>query len=180
MNALAPASVVRRWLPIALATSVLAFGGLLAWHQQLRQAADEPQRSLAHDAALAIAAGQGPERWMPPPIALETGEGLFLAAYDTAGRPLWSSASLHGALPSPPGGVFAQADGGEHRLSWQPAPGVREALVIVPMPGRGYLLAGRSLHEAEARKAQVLPIWVGAWLLALLLSLAAMPRRLAS
>ena len=73
--------------------------------------------------------------------------------------------------------MFAHADGGEHRLSWQPPPGVREALVIVPMPGHGYLPAGRSLHEAEAGKAQVVPIWIGAWMLALLLSLAAMPRQ---
>ena len=31
MTALAPTSVFRRWLPIALATSVLSFAGLLAW-----------------------------------------------------------------------------------------------------------------------------------------------------
>jgi|GEM_PF-5406065 len=30
MSALAPASAFRRWLPIVLATSVLAFAGLLA------------------------------------------------------------------------------------------------------------------------------------------------------
>ena len=115
MTALAPSSAFRRGLPIAMATSVLAFAGLFAWHQQLRQAADEPQAGLVHDAALGITAGQGPERWMPPPIALETGEGLFLAAYDPAGHPLWSSARLRGALPAPPAGVFAHADGGEQR-----------------------------------------------------------------
>lgn len=47
----------------------------------------------------------------------------------------------------------------------------------MPLAGHGYLLAGRSLHETEASKAQVLPIWIGAWLLALALSLAAMPRQ---
>lgn len=171
-----PVGRFRRWLPVAIATSVLAFAGLLSWHQQLRAAVDAAPRKLAHDAALGIVAGQGIRAWMPPPIALESGEGLFLAAYDTGGRPLWSSARLRGALPAPPAGVFAHAVGGEHRLSWQPAAGIREALVIVPLPGRGYLLAGQSLHEAEARKTQVMGLWLGAWLLALLSSLLATPR----
>jgi hypothetical protein len=54
-----------------------------------------------------------------------------------------------------------------------PEPGIREALVIVALRGHaGYVVAGRSLHEAEARKAGVVRLWLVAWLLAMAGSLA--------
>jgi hypothetical protein len=164
--------LLHAWLPVAFAISVLAFTGLFVTHQQLRAAADEPQDALVVDAAHAIDAGGSADAWLPPPIVLETGEGLFLARYDRAGVPLWSNARLRGALPAPPPGIFSHADGGEHRLSWMPAPGVREALVIVRLAGgRGYLVAARSLHAAEARKRQATVAWLAGWMAALLGSL---------
>jgi hypothetical protein len=79
--------------------------------------------------------------------------------FDPQGTVLASSARLHGAIPVLPGGVLAHARAtGEHRLSWQPEPGIREAIVVVSArKGQlGYVVAGRSLRETERLKQQVL------------------------
>jgi hypothetical protein len=67
-----------------------------------------------------------------------------------------------------PSGVleFARTHGG-HRLSWQPRRGVRQALVIAPVAGKGFVVAGRSLRETEARKQQVLQLVGIAWAIGL-------------
>ena len=63
-----------------------------------------------------------------------------------------------------PSGVFAfaRAHAG-HRLSWQPRQGLRQALVVQPVAGKGFVVAGRSLRETEARKDQVLRLVLFAW-----------------
>jgi hypothetical protein len=44
-----------------------------------------------------------------------------LAIYDKDGKPLVSSATIDGAFPKPPVGVFESAQkNGENRISWQP------------------------------------------------------------
>ena len=137
MNCGPKPGVLWQWLPIAVASTVLAFAGAFTSQQQLRAGADQPQSVLVHDAAEAMAAGQDRGAWMPAPITLESGQGMFLAAYDAAGKPLWSSARLAGRLPEPPPGVFRNANRGQYRVTWQPRPTIRQALVIVPNPRRG-------------------------------------------
>jgi hypothetical protein len=43
---------------------------------------------------------------------------------------------------------------GQDRVTWQPAPGVRMATVVVPYKN-GFVMAGRSLTEVEKRESQV-------------------------
>jgi len=172
---------LRPWLLMAAVWSGAAFALLLVEHQSLRLQANDPQVQMAEDAAARLGEGAPPAAVLPGGADVEIARSLapFLVVYDGAGAPVAGSGKLHGALPNLPGGVLehARAQGG-HRLSWQPEPGVRQALVVVPVRGRGagFVVAGRSLREVEARKGQVLEflglLWgaglVGFALLALL------------
>jgi hypothetical protein len=76
----------------------------------------------------------------------------YLILYDRNHQPLSHAVQLDGKTPTPPAGAFAAAGRtGENRITWQPAPGVRSAAVIVPYRD-GYVLAGRSLALTEARE----------------------------
>jgi hypothetical protein len=78
------------------------------------------------------------------------------AIYDAAGQPLESSAELGGLPPRPPSGVFDYARlHGENRVTWQPEPGTRIALVVKPMPGISgwFIAAGRNMREVEKRES---------------------------
>ena len=174
-----------RWfLPMALVWSLAAGLTVLVQHEVLRLQADDPQLAMAGDAARRLEGGADPQSVLPATaVDLARDQSPFVAVYDASGAALASSATLRGQPPSLPAGVlqFAQRNGG-HRLSWQPQPGLRQALVIVPVHGRGagFVVAGRSLRETERRKLQVLHLGLIAWvagLLACALLARALPRR---
>ncbi len=86
----------------------------------------------------------------------------FLIVFDDKGQPLGSNAQLDGQTPTPPAGVFDFVrKHGEERLSWQPVVGgergIRIAAVLERVNGSqpGFVLAGRSMREVEARIADV-------------------------
>ena len=73
-----------------------------------------------------------------------------------------------------PSGVFDYTrQNKEDRVSWQPETGVRIAAVVVAYGGAqpGFVLAGRSLREVEARESQIEQITGIAWLATLGFSL---------
>lgn len=143
------------WAPIALA--VLAVGGLAyaVGQQTIRASADDPQIQLAHDTAQRLNRAPEPVRSAgaaQPAVDLRQTLDPYVILYDGNGRPVSQTVQLDGATPAPPAGAFAAATGrGENRMTWQPAPGVRSAVVIVPYRD-GYVLAGRSLSLAEERE----------------------------
>ena len=59
-------------------------------------------------------------------------------------------------MVAPPAGVFAVAkQNGENRRTWQPEPGVRNAIVVLPYSvdgEQGYVIGGHSLRETEDRE----------------------------
>jgi hypothetical protein len=71
---------------------------------------------------------------------------------------------------SPPSGVFAYVrDHGEDMISWQPAAGVRSAIVVDSFYG-GFVVAGRSLTGTE-RAESALGLWaIFGWAAAVLLA----------
>jgi hypothetical protein len=90
----------------------------------------------------------------------------FLIVYDDAGKPIGSSANLDGRAPGPPAGVFDYArQHGEDWITWQPRRGVRIASIVkrVSGPHPGFVLAGRSLQEVEARKDVVGDLMLLIW-----------------
>lgn len=152
-------TVLRRWLPLAVALVVMAGLIYTAVQQDLRQSANDPQIQMAEDTARSLEQGQPFRPPTPSRVDMATSLAPWTIVYDENGRPVASTAVLDGSVPTPPAGVFAYArQHGEDRLTWQPRPGVRSATVMVHFGGAdpGFVLAGRSLRELERRSDQVL------------------------
>lgn len=172
------AGAFARWIPLAIAI-VGAFAFVyLAVQQGWRMGADFPQVQLAEDAAARLGAGVAPPSAYDAPEKLDITSSLapWLAIYDDAGRPVVSSGLLDGRAPQLPAGVLEHArNAGVSRVTWQPRPGVRDATVVRRFDGaaRGFVVAGRSLREAERHIADLRSLAVLAMLLTLAASLAA-------
>ena len=131
--------------------------------QVLRNGANDPQIQLATDAAARLEGGAALAEAIPAgEVDMARSLAPFVIAYDDQGRPLASQAKLNGGVPVPPAGVFDFVrQHGEERVSWQPilgsARGVRVAAVVERVSGAqpGFVIAGRSLREVEARIEQV-------------------------
>ena len=167
--------VMKVWLPLAAAITMLAGTIYIAVQQAYRQGANDPQIQMAEDAATALAAGQ-PVNNLVPAGTVDMAQSLapYLIVYDQNGTPLASNVLLHGAIPQIPAGVFDYTrQHGEDRISWQPEPGVRSAAVIYAVTGSsgGFVLAGRSLREVEKREDQLTQQVSAGWLSAMLISL---------
>jgi hypothetical protein len=146
------------WLPFAVI--IVIFSGLAyATVQQVyRQSANDPQIQIAQDLATAIAQGQAqPDQIVPAQGTTELGGTLspFVMIYSSTSTLIGSSALLNGKNPSFPASVFDYVRAhGQWRQTWQPAPNVREAVVVQPYSGTtsGFLVVGRSLKEIEIRE----------------------------
>lgn len=158
---------LRLWLPISAAVTVIC--GLVYVEAQgaLRDAANDPQIQMAEDAASSLDGGS-------PAAALVSGTTVdmatslapFLIVYDAHHVVVASSGRLDGIAPIVPSGVLSSArTTGEDRISWEPAPGVRIAAVVVPYRN-GEVLAGRSLREVEQRESNALAVALAGWLAA--------------
>ena len=77
---------------------------------------------------------------------------------------------LDGRNPPLPRGVLDYTRAaGEDRITWQPKPGIRNAIVVVRSGGAspGFAMAGRSLREVEVREGQLELLVDAAWITAL-------------
>jgi hypothetical protein len=146
--------------------------------QLLRNGANDPQIEIASNLAstlnrFGIIEGLQQGALLNTGGLVDVAQSLspFLIAYDDQGRALGSNAQLNGQTPVPPKGVFDYVRShGEERVSWQPVFGshsVRIAAVIERVGGAhpGFVLAGRSMREIEARQAQIEQMagltWIG-------------------
>jgi hypothetical protein len=167
--------VLRQWLPIAAVTTAFCALVYVAVQQTLRHGANDPQIQLAEDAAMALERGDAVSTVLPPAtVDLAQSLAPFLTIYDETEAVQASSGTLHGKALRPPAGVFQFVrQHGQERVTWQPAPGVRMAAVVVHLAGArpGFVLAARSLREVEKREAQVASEAGIAWLLVLVMSL---------
>ncbi|MCL4395760.1 MAG: hypothetical protein M1482_13325 [Chloroflexi bacterium] len=170
-------NVLRFWLPLAVVITLLA-GLLYGVVQQVnRISANDPQIQLAQDAASALSAGE-PVALVVPADKVDIAHSLapYVVAFDDSGKVVASSGYLNGAYPALPSGVFDYVRAnGEDRITWQPQPGVRSALVVtrVSGPQPGFVMAGRSLREVENRIDGIGLLVVLGWLGTLAASLAA-------
>lgn len=144
----------------------------VAVQQTLRQSANDPQIQMAEDAAAALAKGEAPEVFGGSGAKIDMARSLssFLIIFDDNGQPVVSTVQLNGQTPAPPAGVLAYAKAhGENRVTWQPRPGVRNATVIVHYAGQksGFVLAGRSLREVEARISAIGRLITAGWVASL-------------
>ena len=156
----------------ALVLTGLSTGLALALYaipqQVLRQGANDPQIAMAGDLVVRLEQGAAPAEAVPA-ASVDIARSLspFVIVYDDRGLPLASQAQLDGKTPAPPAGVFDFVrQHGEERPSWQPRRGVRIAAVIQRVGGAhpGFVLAGRSLREVEAREEQVQQMAGATWI----------------
>ena len=148
--------------------------------QNYRQSLNDPQIQMAEDAAAALNSGVPLNQIVPigsvARVNIAQSLAPWIAVYDTAGTPLASEGVLDGSPAQPPASVFTnlwdgEAEGfaKETRFSWQPEPGVRQALVIVrfnPKEGlRGFVVAGRNMREVEDRIAKLGSMFFLGWML---------------
>jgi hypothetical protein len=157
--------IIARWLQLAAlatATSLLVY---LAVQQVGRQTANDPQLQIARDAASSLASGQAAAVITNGPT-IDIGRSLapWITVIDEDGKIVSSSARLHGNPRTVPAGVLDHARrSGEERVTWQPEEGVRMATVVVHNKGGGFVVAGRSLQESEARTLAYGQLILFAW-----------------
>ena len=159
------------WLPFAAMITFVCLLGYGLVQQDLRQTANDPQVQIVEDVAVALSSGSAaPQDIVPPGQSVDISTSLdpYVIISDASGTVLASSASLHGATPTVPNGVFANVrQNGEDRFTWQPQGGVRSAVVVRAWSGTagsGFVLAGRSLREIEIREDNILRLTELAWL----------------
>ena len=170
-------AVLVAWLPVAVVATVLAGTSYVVTQQVTRSSADDAPRALAQRAADTLSHGGKPAAVTPgAPVDLATDLGPFLVVYGPDGRVRASTARLDGVMPVVPPGVLAEArQHGIDRVTWQPRPGVREAVIALPWQSAttaGVVVAGASLQPAEARVDQMTMLLLIGWLVAMIGSLA--------
>jgi len=155
-------------VPIAVAVTGLTAAVYGAVQQDLRQGANDPQIQMAEDAAARLNAGAAPNQVVPSDqIELEGSLQLYVMVFDAESRLMASSAQLNGQAPPFPPSVFDSARSrGQDRITWQPAPGVRSAVVVQPWRA-GFVVVGRSLRLVEERIDQIFLLTGFAWLVTL-------------
>lgn len=166
----------RHWIPLGIAVTALSGLIYLVVQQDQRQSANNPQIQMAEDLAVNLAGGQTPQSLIPATeVDISKSLAPFIIIYDDAGRPVASSAVLKGRIPALPEGVFQTVkQQGQRRFTWQPEPGIREAVVINHFDGArpGFVLAGRSLREVEKQTGNLLKEVLAGWVATLVVTLA--------
>jgi hypothetical protein len=145
-----------RWLPIAVACTLVLGITYVMVQQTYRMGADDPQIMVAHDIAAKIAAGTAPDQLVSnETIDPSTSLAPFVIVFDAQHDPVVSSGRLAGTTPAPPVGILdASKATGENKVTWQPRSDIRIAAVVVAVKGGadGFVLAGRSLLVVEQRE----------------------------
>lgn len=161
-------NILNRYLPFAVVITAFCVLAYATVQQAYRQGANDPQIQIARDAAYALELGKAVEQVVPSDVVdMDRSLAPFLIVYNTDEQPVAASGTLNDSLQTVPEGVLGYArEKGENRVTWQPQPGTRIAVVIVPYQD-GYVLAGRNLREVEFREAQTTQFAGLTWLLAM-------------
>lgn len=135
--------------------------------QAHRSGANDPQIQLARDIAENISNNTSFEDLLPrDTIEISKSLATFVALYNVDGNPMQSTGTMDEKLPKLPKGVFEFArSNNEDVFTWQPRPGIREAMVLkaVRSPQVGFVAVGRSLNEVEQRESNLVNIILIAW-----------------
>lgn len=153
------ATIFRNWFGYAAVITLVCILVYVTVQQSFRLSANDPQVQMAQDSALAIDKGADPHS---PPGAnngIDISQDLspYLMVYDPSGNVVAGNATLNGKpLRIPQGVIDYIRKNGRDAASWQPAPGVRQAMVGVSTTrGRFIVVAGRSLAPTEERIARL-------------------------
>jgi len=146
---------------VAVVTVVVAG---VVYQLALKQPANHPQVEVADAAVARLNAGANPASVLPANQVEIGSPGLYVMVLDSDRTVLATSAHLDGQTVVPPAGVFDYArDHGDDRLTWQPAPGVRSAIVVEAFRG-GFVVAGRTLSDSENLEGPLVMMAIVGWL----------------
>lgn len=165
---------VKNWILTAVALTLVCGLMYVVAQQSARSEANDPQIGIAEDTAILLESGMSPDFLVSGVEKTDIGRSLspYVIIFDDMGEVVGSSAELSGAVPRPPVGVFDYArEHGENRLTWEPQPNVRSAIVVKHY-SRGFVLAGRSLREIEGRSIVLLKEIAAGWVFSLILTFA--------
>lgn len=152
-----PTSTFIAWLPMAAAIVCIYGIVYLGIQQSIRSAANELPAQYATEVKNRLEKGMTVVEAIAdmPKVDMAKSLSPFVIVYDHHEQPVAGTARLDTSYPTPPGGVLnVVKKQKENRVTWQPRRNVRNATVILAckVNGRdGFVLAGKSLREAEAR-----------------------------
>ena len=148
------ATIFNNWFGYATIVTLLCGIVYVVGQQGFRQSADDPQYQLVQDAASAINKGVDPKSLTAAaPVDLAQALSPYLIIYDKAGNMVVNGALLNNQPLKIPQGVldYIKLHGVDH-ATWQPQPGIRQAMVGMRTNGSSYVvIAGRSLRKIEER-----------------------------
>ncbi len=158
--------ILKNWFGYSAVITLLCGIIYIVAQQNFRMSANDPQYQMAEDAANALNNGADPKSLINSAAPVEISQSLspYLVIYSTSGNMAASGAMLDGHALAIPKGVIDYVDkNGKDAASWQPQPGVRQAMVGIR--AKNYIaFTGRSLRKVEERIAtlgeQVLFGWV--------------------
>jgi hypothetical protein len=144
------AIIFKNWFGYVALVTLFCCMGYLVGQQGFRQSADDPQYQLVQDAVNAINKGADPKSLGAPVLDLAETLSPYLIIYDKAGNMVINGARLNGKPLEIPKGVlnYIQLNGVDH-ATWQPEPGIRQAMVGMRTTNRQVVIAGRSLRKIE-------------------------------
>lgn len=165
-----------------LALIVLTFFWVLVYaipQQALRRAANHPQIEMAKEAATAVGQLDVPPYLIKNPgkVDIASSSLPYLIVFDENKKVILSTAVLGTQDPVPPLGVLSYAQKHQiDKVTWQPKPGVRQAIVAMPYNGKysGFVVAGRSLTSTEKKEDLFFKLAFWGWVISIFLLLASM------
>ncbi len=151
--------IFKNWIPFAAVITLLCGIIYITVQQSYRMSANDPQYQMVDDAVYAMDNGVDPKTLIPA-CSIELAHSLspYLIIYDDKENAVASNALLNGKFPKLPSGVLDYVrKNGEDIISWQPQPGIRQALVIKKTNGNNlyFVAAGRSLIKVEERESML-------------------------
>jgi hypothetical protein len=145
---------------LGLVTVVVA---AILYQFALKEPANHPQIEVAGAAVARLNAGADPASVLPANQVEIGSPDLYVMVLDSNRMVLATSAHLDGETVVPPAGVFEYVSAhGDDRITWQPAPGVRSAIVVEAFRG-GFVVAGRTLSDSENLEGPLVRMAILAW-----------------
>jgi hypothetical protein len=164
--------IIDRFRNLALLIVLITMMSLMVYgaaQQIMRQSANDPQVEMVENVSTLLEHGDSPDSiGLTEKSDLNNSLMPFIMIADENGNQVASTASLDGNKLKIPQGVFTFTKAhGDDRVTWQPKPGVRQALVMRYYKSgnnSGFVAAGRSLREIEARTKNLGTLLFFGWL----------------
>ncbi len=171
MNRMVPSLKIIK-LVLWVGVMTIVFGTIYASGQHiLRAGANDAQVELAEETARQLNLGASPESVLPNGPAVELRDSLrqYVIIYSDGDKQLAGNVKLDNQSVDIPEGVLEHArNTNDHRITWQPADGVRSDIVVKRFSNAassGFVVAGKSLREVEKQEDQLLLLSGIGWIL---------------